>query len=143
LVPLVEQCLAALEDEGDAALERVYAQHPAEAATLRDRIRQLRELGLVRLPGTPASDAFPERLGEFRLLQRIGIGGMGVVYRARQESLGRDVALKVVRPEQLYFPQAKERFRREIETIGRLQHPSIVPVYCVGEEAGAPYFAME
>jgi len=143
LVPLVEQCLAALEDEGDAALERVYAQHPAEAATLRDRIRQLRELGLVRLPDTPASDAFPERLGEFRLLNRIGIGGMGVVYRARQESLGRDVALKVVRPEQLYFPQAKERFRREIETIGRLQHPSIVPVYCVGEEAGAPYFAME
>src|SRR6185436_19938609 len=57
--------------------------------------------------------------------------------------LGREVALKLIRPEQLFFPGARERFRREIETIARLQHPGIVPVHTVGEEKGIPYFAME
>jgi eukaryotic-like serine/threonine-protein kinase len=143
LEPLVERCITAFETEGEAALERICAEHPARAPVLRERIRQLEELGLMRRADASQAESFPERLGDFKLVERIGAGGMGVVYRARQESIGREVALKIVRPEQLYFPQAKARFRREIETIGRLQHPSIVPVYCVGEEAGAPYFAME
>src|SRR5262249_41623640 len=73
----------------------------------------------------------------------LGGGGMGVVYLARQESLGREVALKLVRPEQLYFPNARERFQREAHAIARLQHPGIVPIYAFGEENGVPYFAME
>src|SRR5262249_15856213 len=86
---------------------------------------------------------FPESLGEFRLIRRIGGGGMGVVYLARQESLGREVALKLIRPEHLYFEGAKLRFRREVEAIASLNHPGIVPIYTVGEEKGIPYHSME
>src|SRR6185503_20301835 len=89
------------------------------------------------------STAIPSQLGEFRLIERIGGGGMGVVYRAEQTSLGREVALKLVRPEQLYFPSIRERFQREAEAVARLAHPSIIPIYAVGEARGIPYFAME
>src|SRR5690606_32092732 len=86
---------------------------------------------------------FPERLGDFRLLERLGGGGMGVVYRAEQVSLRREVALKLVRPDQLYFPGTRERFRREVAIVAGLSHPGIVPVYAFGEEDGLPFFAME
>ncbi len=85
----------------------------------------------------------PERLGDFRLLERLGAGGMDVVYRARQESLQRDVALKLILPEHLWFIEARERFRREVEAAARLRHPGIVPVYTVGDQNGLPHFAME
>ncbi|MFO0985345.1 MAG: hypothetical protein U1E76_27040 [Planctomycetota bacterium] len=65
-------------------------------------MRLLERMGMLPV-ATPASE-IPERLGEFRLLERLGAGGMGVVYLAEQESLGRRVALKLVRPELLYFP---------------------------------------
>jgi serine/threonine-protein kinase len=68
---------------------------------------------------------------------------MGVVYLANQESLGREVALKLIKPEYLYFPEARERFQREIDVVARLQHPGIVPLYTVGEESGIPYLAMQ
>src|SRR4030095_932050 len=82
-------------------------------------------------------------LGEFRLLRKLGGGGMGLVFLAEQSSLGRRVALKLIRPEHVYFPGARERFRREVEAVARLAHPSIVPVFTVGEDNGLPYFAME
>jgi serine/threonine protein kinase/formylglycine-generating enzyme required for sulfatase activity len=85
----------------------------------------------------------PEQLGDFRLLHALGGGGMGVVYLARQESLDRHVAVKIVRPEQMYFPGALQRFRREVDAVSRLQHPGIVSIHSVGEEDGLPYFAME
>lgn len=96
---------------------------------------------MVEPPDPPA--AIPERLGDFRLLERVGAGSMGVVYRALQVSLRREVALKLILPEQLYFPEARERFRREIEAVSRLRHVGIVHVHTVGEEGGLPYFAME
>ena len=68
---------------------------------------------------------------------------MGVVYLAEQETVGRQVALKLVRPELVYFERARTRFQREVESAGRLKHPGIVPVYAVGEEGGIPYFSME
>jgi serine/threonine protein kinase len=139
LAPLVEECIAAIEERGEAALEPICALHPEAAAALRERVRQLRELGLVRLPDAPADDSFPERLGEFRLLQRIGIGGMGVVYRARQESLGRDVALRSCGRAALP--------RRPRRASGRSDdRPPPAPVDRPGlrrREAAAPYFAME
>jgi serine/threonine protein kinase/formylglycine-generating enzyme required for sulfatase activity len=95
------------------------------------------------LVGQMNVDSLPERLGEFRIVERLGRGGMGIVYRAVQTSLSREVALKKVRPEHLFFPGARERFRREVEAVARLRHPGIAPVYAVGEESGVPYFAME
>lgn len=76
-------------------------------------------------------------------MKLLGSGGMGVVYLAEQSSLGRRVALKLIRPEQRYFPGVQERFAREANAIARLSHPGIVPVHAVGEESGVPYLAME
>jgi len=138
---LLFEALDVIEREGDAGLEALCRDHPDRAEALRRRLEALREAGLA--PGASADDSFPERLGDFHLLDRLGQGGMGVVYRARQQSLGREVALKLVRPDLLYFPGARARFRREVETIGALQHPGIVPIHTVGEEDGIPYYAME
>ncbi|MCP3915266.1 MAG: SUMF1/EgtB/PvdO family nonheme iron enzyme [bacterium] len=68
---------------------------------------------------------------------------MGVVFEALQESLGRRVALKVVRPENLVFGSSVDRFRREGAAAALMRHPGIVPVYTFGEDAGLPYFTME
>jgi len=145
---LVVECLDRMESEGDSAIQLLCAEHPEQAAALKSRIRTLRAAGLISDSkalghGSGAAGEFPEKLGDFELIERLGAGGMGVVYRARQVSLGREVALKLIRPEHLYFAGARERFRREVEATARLQHPGIVPVYTVGEERGMPFFAME
>ena len=143
---LEELILAVLErapEEHEAVIEELCRSHPSRAAGIRARIEVLRSHGLIYLSGPDEQDTFPARLGDFRLLERLGEGGMGVVYAAEQVSLGRRVALKLVRPEHLYFPHARERFRREVEAVASLSHPSIVPVYLMGEELGLPYFAME
>jgi len=138
---LLAAALAALDDGGDAALERFLEQHPHHQPALRRGIEQCRAMGLLGTESTARE--FPERLGEFALVRRVGGGGMGVVYEAEQTSLGRRVALKVIRPELLFFEGARERFRREIEAIARLSHPAVVPVLASGEQDGVPFFAME
>ena len=130
------------ETEGSAVLEELCSEHPEHAAELRSRAEALARIGLGSLPNESAH-ALPERFGPFRLIEPIGEGGMGIVYLAEDEQLGRQVALKIVRPEQLAFSGARERFQREVTSIARLQHPGIVPVYSVGEQAGIPYFVME
>ncbi len=90
-----------------------------------------------------AGGARPERLGEFRILREVGHGGMGVVYEAVQESLGRHVALKILPFHQLTHPTHLERFRREARAAARLHHTNIVPVFGVGEQDGLHYFAMQ
>ncbi len=142
---LVEELLAQwLEAEGPeqpAVLFGLCERHPALVGELRRRAEALARLGLAHTR-SPASGV-PERLGDFELRERLGGGGMGVVHRAWQRSLQREVALKLIRPELIYFPRARERFRREAEAIARLSHPAIVPIHQFGEEAGVPYFAME
>ncbi|MFO0984453.1 MAG: serine/threonine-protein kinase [Planctomycetota bacterium] len=140
---IVAECLDRFEQVGAAALDELGGKYPRHASELRRRIRALQEIGLLAGEGAAPTETIPERLGEFRLLRRIGGGGMGVVYLALQEPLGREVALKLVRPDQLFFPGARERFRREVETVARVQHPGIVAVHAVGEAQGIPYFAME
>jgi formylglycine-generating enzyme required for sulfatase activity len=127
---------------GDAALAEFLGDHPGESADLRAELERLERVGLLSLESGDARK-IPERLGDFRLLRKLGEGGMGVVWEAEQVSLGRLVALKLVRPDHLWFAGARERFRREVEAVARLQHPGIVPVHTVGEEQGVPYFAME
>jgi serine/threonine protein kinase/formylglycine-generating enzyme required for sulfatase activity len=143
--PSIEEVLYdALEvvAEGEpGALDALLADHPNQAAEVIVRLARLRELGLVE--DGSGSRALPERLGGFRLIEQLGEGGMGLVWAAEEEALGRRVALKMVRPEQLWFRGARERFRREVEAVARLQHPGIVPVYAVGEESGVPFFTME
>jgi len=130
-------------DSGEDAhtlLKEMCAAHPSQADALRRRLTVLRSMGILT---GDATVEIPERLGEFRLHSRLGGGGMGVVYLAEQEGLGRQVALKIIRPAQLFFESARERFQREVEAVASLQHPGIVPIYSVGESDGVPYFAME
>ena len=84
-----------------------------------------------------------ERLGDFRILRVLGRGGMGVVYEAIQESLGRHVALKVLPPHGRLDATQLGRFRREARAAAGLHHTNIVPVFAVGEEDGVPYYAMQ
>jgi serine/threonine protein kinase len=141
LGPELELCLEALSGGDSGAVERLCAARPERADEIRERVGMLLQMNL--LPRAENAPEFPERLAEFRLLRRLGGGGMGVVYEAEQEPLGRTVALKLIRPEHLYFPRARERFRRETEAVARLAHPGIVAIHTVGEAAGVPYFAME
>jgi tetratricopeptide (TPR) repeat protein len=88
----------------------------------------------------------PPKIGPYRILARMGAGGMGVVYQAEQEQPRRVVALKVIRPG-LSSPEILRRFERESQALGRLQHPGIAQIYEAGTgDAGfgpQPYFAME
>ena len=136
------ECLARPEAEHAEAIAAACQRWPEHARALQSRIDRLRAFGLAE-EVAPGPGDMPARLGEFRLLRRLGGGGMGVVYAAIQEPLGREVALKLIRPEHLFFSGARERFRREVETIGSLQHAGIVPIYTVGEHMGVPYYAME
>ena len=82
--------------------------------------------------------------GRYQVLGEIGRGGVGVVYKGRDQDLGRDVAIKVLRAEHVSRPEILERFVEEAQIGGQLQHPGIVPVYELGLQSGdRPYFAMK
>ncbi|QDU80879.1 Serine/threonine-protein kinase PrkC [Polystyrenella longa] len=98
----------------------------------------------------PQSGAVPSedrpvvnRVGNYELLEEIGRGGMGVVYKARQAGINRTVALKMISQGALASLEERSRFQIEAETAGQLHHPNIVPVYEVGEIHGHPYFTMQ
>jgi serine/threonine protein kinase len=102
--------------------------------------------GPATVPFVPAvlgDSAHPRQLGEYRILREIGHGGMGVVYEAVQESLGRHVALKVLPLHGLLNPTVLERFKREARAAAKLHHTNIVPVFGVGENNGIHYYAMQ
>jgi serine/threonine protein kinase len=95
--------------------------------------------------GSRSADALPpgQEFGDYVLEAELGRGGMGVVYRARQKSLNRTVAVKMVLSGALAGPEDRHRFRTEAEAAARLQHPNIVTVHDVGEIDGRCYYSME
>ncbi|HLJ95913.1 MAG TPA: protein kinase [Gemmataceae bacterium] len=88
-------------------------------------------------------DLLGKHLGDFEIVREIGRGGMGVVYEARQISLNRKVALKVLSGGLGLTGKAVQRFRREAEAAAKLHHTNIVPVYAIGEEGSQHFYAME
>jgi non-specific serine/threonine protein kinase len=83
------------------------------------------------------------RFGPYELIDRLGQGGMGEVYRARDTRLGREVALKVLPENATVSPEARARFEREARAISRLNHPHICTLYDIGNEQGTDYLVME
>src|SRR5215471_11246455 len=135
-------------------LQEYLDRHPELADEIRDLFPALLMMedlgdGSGATTGSLAADACvvpearPERLGDYRLLREIGRGGMGVVYEAEQESLGRRVALKVLAAGSLPDPQQVRRFEREAKAAARLHHTNIVPVFGVGRQDGHHYFVMQ
>ena len=130
-----------LEAREERSSEEVLAELCRSSPDLEHELRAL--VAELEEGGLADGEVTQERLGDFRVIRRLGAGGMGVVHLAEQVSLGRLVALKVVRPEQVFFESARLRFRREIESSARLSHPGIAAVYSFGEARGLPYFAQE
>jgi serine/threonine-protein kinase len=166
LAELLAELADGMRDGQEPDIEAAIAEHPELAADLRrlwaavmiaeevasdvQRIsaggtgKTEEELGSEdsRLGPLPKGEG-GRTFGDYTLLEELGRGGMGVVYKARQESLGREVALKLVLRGELASAADRTRFRGEAEAAARLDHPGIVPVYEVGERDGQPYFTMK
>jgi WD40 repeat protein/tRNA A-37 threonylcarbamoyl transferase component Bud32 len=152
-------------DRGEVVDRELFlARHPELAEELRsyfagsdevDQLRQHRERETPTsppcrdLPPTCGLREFPpgggegSRVGDYELLEQIGYGGMGIIYKARHVRLQRLVALKMIRPDRLASPADVLRFRSEAEAAASLDHPNIAPIYEVGEHQGEHYFSMK
>ena len=157
-----ERLALVLADLTDAALRGEEVDFEATCRENPDLEAELRQLwGAARLAevaaaddeATPADDPLPPqgdvaatlklplRHGDYELVEELGRGGMGVVYRARQLSLNREVAVKMIL-DPAASHAALRRFQAEAEAAARLDHPNIVPVYDVGDMEGRPFFSM-
>jgi WD40 repeat protein len=151
-----EAYLAAVEGGQSPDRDALLAQHPDLAAELRSFFDKQDRRPQDQPPHPPAGiqppttpelpNAVPEPLrdfGDYQLLEEIGRGGMGVVYKAYQRSLRRHVAVKTILAGQLAGPEEVERFRREAQAVAQLDHPHIVPIYEIGRHQGQHYFSMK
>ncbi len=145
---IVEGCMLALEQGQEFSIEDLIQSHPDLSEPLRHCLASLQTLhGAVHgsrgtLPNHPALPV-DGRIGDFELGQVLGRGGMGIVYNARQISLDRTVALKILPTNSFSHPKQIQRFLLEAKSAANLHHPNVVPVYAVGEEAGIYFYAMQ
>jgi len=106
-------------------------------------VTDVAEPGSANDPASTRSLPSGSRLGPYEILERIGQGGMGVVYRAHDPRLDRQVAIKLLSPEMAAEPQARERLRREAMAAAALDHPYVCKVFEIGEDGGALFLVME
>jgi WD40 repeat protein/tRNA A-37 threonylcarbamoyl transferase component Bud32 len=151
---VIAEYLVALEEGRAPRREELIARHPDLAAELERFFADRDFLVRCKGEGMPApkraaearsslEDSGRQVVGDYELLEEIDRGGMGVVYKARQRSLGRHVALKMILAGRFASAKEVERFRLEAELAAKLDHPNIVPIYEVGEAEGHHFFAMK
>jgi serine/threonine protein kinase len=126
----------------DIDYRRQVGEQP-RAEDYHERFPSLEQAPALSTLGGSRASALPQRLGDFEIHREIARGGMGVVYEARQVSLNRRVALKMLNSGLGLTPKAVQRFRREAEAAAKLHHTNIVPVYATGEEQGSYFYVME
>ncbi len=147
---LAEQFIQSIRGGHAPEVDDYVAMHPEFAAQIRELfptilvMEQLRMQSLSsRRDGRVQRDAKPiKQLGDFKIVREIGRGGMGIVYQAIQQSLGRKVALKVL-PNNSFSQSRVEQFKRESRLAANLHHTNIVQIYGVGEDEGLHYFVMQ
>jgi WD40 repeat protein/serine/threonine protein kinase len=149
---IADEFVEALRQGKRPSVEEFARRYPAHADDLRDMLPALLLMEKAKSgadrPGQPpqarAAAAAPlQQLGDYQILREVGRGGMGVVYEARQLSLGRHVAIKVLPASALLDPRQLGRFQREARSAARLHHTNIVPVFGVGEQDGLHYYVMQ
>ena len=147
LAGILEDYLSRIERGETPDCEQLKREHPQLADQLDDCLAGLAFIQSETTAAGPSANAADvaenRELGDFRIGREVGRGGMGAVYEAEQISLGRRVALKVLRFGAVSDPQALERFQREAETVAKLHHTNIVPTFAVGCSRGINYYAMQ
>lgn len=135
---LLDHLLRAEPVERTLLLDALCEAYPQQAEKLRRRYQALERVGMLEQedPGQP------KQIGSFRVLEQLGKGGMGVVYKAEQADLGREVAVKLLRPEFAWLTPNRQRFLREGRVVAKLEHPAIVPILQFGEHLGQPFLVM-
>ncbi|HMF18529.1 MAG TPA: protein kinase [Gemmataceae bacterium] len=149
---LIDRLAGRIQAGKPVELESFLQQHPERAQELKEllpAIQVMAQLGQV-LATNQGVSASPQpkghelgTLGDFRILREVGRGGMGIVYEAEQQTLGRRVALKVLPFAATMDPRNLERFRNEAQAAAHLHHNHIVPVFGGGCERGVPYYVMQ
>jgi outer membrane protein assembly factor BamB/predicted Ser/Thr protein kinase len=139
LASILDRFMADLQAGRAVDRRQLCAAHPELAGQLDACLAGIEFINRATGPATET----PATLGEFRIIRELGRGGMGVVYEAEQTTLRRHVALKVLRFGVVADEDAMNRFRREAETVARLHHTNIVPIFAVGCEGGVHYYAMQ
>jgi serine/threonine protein kinase len=144
-MPFLETYEQALRRGETRTPEQWLCDHPQLPKDLHGGLDQLYWLygSREQAPALPAVLSPLPSVPGYEVLELLGRGGMGVVYKARQQSLKRIVALKMIRDGALADEEARKRFRREAVAVARLRHPHIVQVYEIGEQDGCPFFALE
>ena len=145
LATLVDEYLEALRAGTAPPLTQYAAEHPECAEELNSLLRgmvDMESLGMTARSPSPAPASYPETLGGYRLLERIGAGGMGTVFRALQESLHREVAIKILSPAWNADARHCEAFENESRVIAALHHTNIVEVFGAGHEGDYRYYVM-